>query len=59
LTANKRGYLFRGPGGEQVRIMRRGGGWDVRVQNRYGNYLDRFGDVGTPQTTHGIPLRSR
>jgi hypothetical protein len=59
LTRNKSGYLFRGPSGEEVRIMRRGGGWDIRVQNRYGNQLDQFGNVGTPQTSHGIPLTSR
>lgn len=59
LTKNRGGYRFDGPGGEQVRIMRRGGGWDVRVQNRYGNYLDEFGNVASPQGTHGITLRSR
>jgi hypothetical protein len=59
LTTNRSGYRFDGPGGEQVRIMRRGGGWEVRVQNRDGNYLDEWGTVASPQNTHGITLRSR
>jgi hypothetical protein len=33
--------------------------WEARVQNRCGNYLDRFGDAGSPQTTHGIHLMPR
>jgi hypothetical protein len=59
LTTNRGGYRFDGPDGEQVRIMRRGGGWDVRVQNRYGNYLDEFGNVASPQNAHGITLRAK
>jgi hypothetical protein len=29
------------------------------VQNRFGNYLDEFGNVASPQNAHGITLRSR
>lgn len=51
--------MFDGPAGEQVRIMRRGGAWDIRVQNRFGNYLDEYGNVGSPSGTHGITIESR
>jgi len=54
------GYLFRNAAGEEVRIMRRGGGWDIRIRNRYGNYLDEFGDVPTgPGPAHGIDVEVR
>lgn len=56
LTINKKGYLFSNTTGEQVRIMRRGGGWEARVMNRYGNYLDDIGNVAGPQSTHGISI---
>lgn len=57
LTRNRQGFRFNGPGGEQVRIMRRGGGWDVRVQNRHGNYLDEFGNAASPALSRGITVR--
>ena len=40
--------------------MSRSGGWDVRVQNRYGNQLDEFGNVAQdPAAAHGIGVFSR
>jgi YD repeat-containing protein len=45
--------------GEEVRVMSRGGGWDVRIKNASGNYLDEFGNVGLPASTHGINVTSR
>jgi hypothetical protein len=59
LSNNKKGYRFLGPADEEVRVMRRGGGWDIRIQNSKGNQLDEYGNAGTQQTSHGIPLRSR
>ena len=35
------------------------GGWDVRVRNSSGNYLDEFGDVNQPSQTHGIEAVSK
>lgn len=54
LSQNKKGYLFVNGTGEQVRIMRRGSAWDVRVRNAAGNNLDEFGNVAPPSATHGI-----
>jgi RHS repeat-associated protein len=59
VTRNGSGYLFRNAAGEEVRIMSRGGGWDVRIMNSNGNYLDEFGNVGTPASSHGISVRSQ
>ncbi|MBG0568525.1 hypothetical protein [Actinoplanes aureus] len=59
LANNGRGYLFRNSAGEEVRIMRREGGWDIRVRNSHGNYLDEFGNVANPIDTHNIEVRSR
>ncbi len=59
LTRNKSGYLFQNAAWEQVRIMRRGNSWDIRVRNRYGNYLDEFGKVGDASLTHGIEVLSK
>jgi RHS repeat-associated protein len=59
VTRNGSGYLFRNAAGEEVRIMSRGGGWDVRIRNSSGNYLDEFGNVGSPASTHGITVRSQ
>jgi hypothetical protein len=59
LTRNKEGYLFQNAAGEQVRIMHRGGSWDIRVRNRYGNYLDEFGNVADASLTHGIEVFSK
>jgi RHS repeat-associated protein len=57
----KNGYLFRNGTGEEVRIMRRSGGWDVRVRNAGGQYLDEFGNApqgkGAKNAAHGISLR--
>lgn len=53
------GYLFRNAAGEEVRIMRRGGGWDVRIKNSSGNYLDEFGNVAPPAQTHNITVNPR
>ena len=54
ISHNKQGYLFYNNVGEMVRIMRRAGGWDVRVTNRFGNYLDEFGNVAGRAASHGI-----
>ena len=60
VTRNGSGYLFRNAAGEEVRIMFRGkGGWDVRIRNSSGNYLDEFGNVGSPASSHGIGVRSQ
>ena len=59
LTNNRSGYLFRNSLGEEVRIMSRNGGWDIRIQNQFGNYLDEFGNVANPAATHDIPVHSR
>ncbi|HEX5438988.1 MAG TPA: RHS repeat-associated core domain-containing protein [Gemmatimonadaceae bacterium] len=60
LTRSKLGYLFKDAEGEAVRIMRRGGGWDIRVQNRFGNYLDEFGNVAkNALESHGITIFSK
>ena len=57
LSNNKSGYLFINKAGEQVRIMsRRNGGWDVRIMNQYGNYLDDIGRVALPGSSHGITV---
>lgn len=53
------GYLFRNAAGEEVRIMRRGGGWDVRIKNSSGNYLDEFGNVASPAQTHNIHVHPK
>ncbi|MBO4274627.1 Hint domain-containing protein [Microbispora triticiradicis] len=58
LTRNKKGYLFTNDAGEQVRIMRRNGGWDMRIQNKGGNYLDEYGNVAPPNATRGISVGS-
>jgi hypothetical protein len=59
LTNNKSVYLFTNATGEQVRIMSRNGGWDLRIRNQYGNYLDEFGNVTTPASSHGIEIYSK
>jgi len=53
------GYLFRNSAGEEVRMMSRGGGWDLRVRNAAGNYLDELGNAASPAMTHGIRIFSR
>jgi hypothetical protein len=46
--------------GEDVRIMRRNSVWDIRVQNKHGNYLDEFGNVArSSNLAHGIQVFSR
>ena len=52
LARSKDGYRFVSSVGEEVRIMRRGAEWVVRVQNRYGNYLDASGNVAAPAAAH-------
>ena len=53
------GYLFTNSMDEQVRIMNRNGGWDIRVRNGSGNYLDEFGNVpSNSNPAHGITVRS-
>jgi len=59
LAKNKKGYLFLNSAGEQVRVMRRNGAWDLRVRNGFGNYLDEFGDNAAPSFTHGISVLSQ
>jgi hypothetical protein len=58
ITKNKSGYLFTNKAGEQVRIMLRNGGWDARIMNQYGNYLDDIGRVASPASSHGITVFS-
>ncbi len=60
LSNNKKGYLFVNNGGDQVRIMRRGGGWDIRMQKPDGSYLDEYGKVAKDRASaHGIGVFSR
>jgi RHS repeat-associated protein len=59
VTRNGQGYLFRNSTGEAVRVMSRDGKWDIRVQNQFGNYLDEFGNVGSPASTHNIEVFSK
>ncbi|WP_460766420.1 Hint domain-containing protein [Mariniluteicoccus flavus] len=60
LADNKSGYRFVNGTGEEVRIMSRGGQWDVRVRNAGGNWLDEFGNVPTGRAgSHDIFVYSR
>jgi hypothetical protein len=59
VTMNGEGYLFRNAIGEEVRIINRGGAWDIRVRNAFGNYLDETGNVASPSATHGITVISK
>lgn len=59
LSDNQQGYLFANQLGEEVRIMNRNGGWDIRIKNQFGNYLDEFGNVANPDQTHEIFVESR
>ena len=59
ISRNGQGYLFTNAAGEEVRIMSRNGRWDIRVRNAFGNYLDEYGNVGPPSTTHNITVLSR
>ncbi|MGH7495432.1 MAG: RHS repeat-associated core domain-containing protein [bacterium] len=59
VTRNGQGYLFKNSAGENIRIMSRGGKWDIRVQNQFGNYLNEFGNVAGPSATHNIEVFSR
>ena len=59
--AKGNGLLFRSPGKavEHVRIMSRNGGWDVRVQNEGGGWLDEFGNQVSQSASHGITVISK
>ena len=59
VTRNGAGYLFRNNAGEEVRIMSRAGGWDARIMNKFGNYLDEFGNVADRMKSHGISIFSK
>ena len=63
LARNKKGYLFvkNEANAGNVRIMRRNGRWDVRIQNEEGNYLDEWGrvDKSEGRDSHGIFVESR
>lgn len=59
ITQNKSGYFFQNSLGEEVRIMSRGGGWDIRIRNKFGNYLDSSGNVASPSGTHNIWLNNK
>ncbi len=50
---------IRDDAGEEVRSMRRGGGWDIRGRNAHGNYLDACGNVADPADPHGVEVHSR
>lgn len=59
LTRNKKGYLFKNASGEEVRLMKRNNGWDIRIRNKNGNYLDEYGNVSGAKDSHNITLRNR
>lgn len=59
VSENKKGYLFKNNIGEEVRIMYRNGKWDIRVKNKFNNYLDEFGSPNNPDKTHNINLNSK
>lgn len=59
LADNKSGYLFSKGLREEVHIMRRHGGWEVRIKNQAGNYLDEFGNVNSSGVAHEIEVFSR
>lgn len=60
LAKNKKGYLFTNGTGAEVRVMRRSGGWDARVKNEFGNYLDSSGNVARDaDSAHNIRLYSK
>jgi len=60
LTKNKSGYLFTNEAGDQIRIMLRNEGWEIRIQTQYKNYLNEFGiDPATRSGTHGIQVFSK
>ncbi len=57
LSESGEGYLFRNALGEEVRIMNRNGGWEIRVMNHFGNYLNKTGDVAPDRaSSHGIQV---
>ncbi len=57
LSESGGGYLFRNGLGEEVRIMNRNGGWEIRVMNEFGNYLDNAGNVAPDRaSSHGIQV---
>jgi RHS repeat-associated protein len=57
------GYLFRNGTGEEVRIMNRNGGWDIRVKNSGQQFLDEKGNApqgkGASQAAHGISVKCK
>ncbi|HEX2868063.1 MAG TPA: RHS repeat-associated core domain-containing protein [Ignavibacteriales bacterium] len=54
------GYLFKNEAGEQVRLMRRNGGWDIRIRLGGGNHVNEFGiDPGSRGGTHDIEIFSK
>jgi RHS repeat-associated protein len=60
ISENRGGYLFINEAGDEVRLMRRAGGWDARVMNKFGNNLDEFGNVARdPSSSHGISVFSK
>jgi RHS repeat-associated protein len=60
LTDNRQGILYENAAGEQVRIMSRNGGWEIRIFNKTGNYLDEFGNVAPNRAmSHGINVISK
>jgi RHS repeat-associated protein len=57
LSKNRKGYLFVNEAGEQVRIMRKAGEWEIRVRNRAGNWLDDLGNSARDRaSSHDIKL---
>jgi hypothetical protein len=61
LARNKQGYLFKNGIGEEIRMMRRDGGWDIRMKLRRGmdNPIDEFGNFTDKVGSHGISIRNR
>jgi hypothetical protein len=58
ITQNRQGYFFINLLNEQVRIMRRGNAWEIRIRNRDGYYLDEFSNAAPPGLTRGITVFS-
>ncbi|MGA7672328.1 MAG: hypothetical protein WBW04_18035 [Nitrolancea sp.] len=60
ISQNGKGYLFTNGTGEAVRLMSKGGSWEIRIMNADGNYLDEFGNVAQDRSgSHGILLFSK
>ena len=60
ISRNGKGYLFTNGAGETVRLMSKGGSWEIRIMNSDGSNLDEFGNVAQGRSdSHGILLFSK